>query len=455
MLLLGTQPNPFSRIFFFLISLAAACLLAQAWGNPTALARVREYHLTLTRQTVSPAGAPVRAMTVNNSIPGPVLEFTEGDIALIKVRNNMNVPSSIHWHGLLVPPGMDGVPDISYTGIAPGETFTYRFPIRQSGTYWYHSHTGLQEQRGVYGAIVIHPRGQQPGRPREYVAVLSDWTDQDPHLVLHNLKRGSEWYSLQKGSSQSLLGAAKAGRLKDYFQRELSRMPPMDISDVAYDAFLINGKPANRFAAGPGEKIRLRLVNGSSTTFFHVEFAAGPLTVIAADGMPVEPLKLRRLLVGVAETYDLLLKMPPRGKPEFRATAHDASSWASLWLGAGPAMPAPPVPPPNLYHTMGGLSLGRVLALDPASAMGMPDSMVEAGRFDRPGMAGMKNMKGMKHKSAMPGMSPAHGPEQAVRSAESTARPRRQAGPWPLPAPRPCSPWLTTRGMGPVPRRKA
>ena len=188
-----------------------------------------------------------------------MLEFREGDIALIKVRNRMDVPTSIHWHGILLPPGMDGVPNISFPAIAPGETFTYRFPIRQSGTYWYHSHSNLQEQRGVYGAIVIHPREHKANQPREYALVLSDWTIQDPNLVLHNLKRNSEWYSLQKGAAQSLLGAAKAGMLKDYFKRELMRMQPMDISDVAYDAFLVNGKPVEHLPAQPGETIRLRL----------------------------------------------------------------------------------------------------------------------------------------------------------------------------------------------------
>ena len=408
-----TDPAPSSKSATLFLLLACVSILAQGLTGGVAWAEVREYRLTLARHTVNPAGKPVSAMTVNDSIPGPVLEFTEGDTALIKVHNNMDVPTSIHWHGILVPPGMDGVPDISFPAIAPGKTFTYRFPIRQSGTYWYHSHSGLQEQRGVYGAIVIHPRGKAADAPREYALVLSDWTNQNPRQVLHNLKRGSEWYSLQKGASQSLLGAAKAGMLTDYFKRELARMPPMDISDVAYDAFLANGKPTNHLVAKPGETVRIRLVNGSSTTFFHVEYAAGPMTIVAADGMPVQPVKLHRLLVGVAETYDLLIKMPPLGRPELRATAHDTSSWASLWLGDGPAIPAPMVPPPNLYRTRGGLSLKRVLALSPAASMGMPDGMVEAGMFDKPGMAGMDNMKGMKHAGTMAGYASPHGQKQA------------------------------------------
>ncbi|MFH2128174.1 MAG: multicopper oxidase domain-containing protein, partial [Pseudomonadota bacterium] len=350
-------------------------------------------------------------MTINGGIPGPVLRFTEGDQARIQVKNAMTVSTSVHWHGILLPPGQDGVPNISFPPIAPSATFTYTFPIRQSGTYWYHSHSNLQEQSGVYGAIVIEPRHAHKMADREHVVVLSDWTDEDPHQVLRNLKRGSEWYAVQKGSAQSILGAGKTGNLGDYFQRELLRMPAMDIADVAYDRFLANGKPQLALAAAGGETVRLRVVNGSATTFFYLEFAAGDLTIISADGIEVEPIAVRRLLIGVAETYDLLLKMPRSGSYELRATAHDGSSHASIWLGAGAKKQAPPVPRPNLYHNMGDLSFSKVMALNPAASMGMPDSMVEAGAFDKPGMAGMGGMQDMKAMTPPTGSAPsgAHG----------------------------------------------
>lgn len=389
--------RPMPRILIFLL---LPLLLLPA----TASAAVREYHLTIAKEQVNITGTPVQAMTVNGHIPGPTLRFVEGDTARIQVQNKMDVDTSIHWHGVLVPPGMDGVPDISFPPIAPGTTFTYEFPIRQNGTYWYHSHTRLQEQRGVYGSIVIEPRDAKPVADREMVVVLSDWTDDDPASVMQTLKRGSDWFSQAKGSKQSMIGAASLGMLGDYLKRELQRMPPMDISDVAYDRFLANGKPMSRVAAKPGETIRLRVINGSSTTFFYVEFAGGPLTIIAADGQDVQPLKKQRLLIGVAETYDLLVTLPSGGSFELRATAHDGSSWASVWLGQGQAHPAPAIPRPNLYYTMGDLTLGKMLALTPAGSMGMSDDMVEAGRFDKPGMMGMKGMA-MDQGKPMSGMN--------------------------------------------------
>ena len=191
------------------------------------------YELTIAQEQVTIEGKTADGMTINGGIPGPTLRFTEGDTARIQVRNTMTVPTSIHWHGLLVPPGMDGVPYISFPPIQPGTTFTYEFPIRQSGTYWYHSHSDLQEQRGVYGAIVIAPKQAHVhgGADDEQVIVLSDWTTEDPHAVLRTLKRGSEWYAVEKGSGQSIIGAARMGMLGDYVRRELQRMPAMDIAD--------------------------------------------------------------------------------------------------------------------------------------------------------------------------------------------------------------------------------
>ncbi len=381
------------------ILMLLACFAAMpAW------AKTVEYDLTIAKQNVALTGKPASAMTINGGIPGPVLRFREGDMARIHVRNAMDVETSIHWHGLLVPPGMDGVPLISFPPIAPGRTFTYEFPIRQSGTYWYHSHTSLQEQSGVYGGIVIEPASSGQHTYRDHVVLFSDWTDEDPAEVLRTLKRGSEWYAVKKRSGQSLLGAASLGMLGDYFKQELQRMPPMDISDVAYDRFLANGSPEMILPADAGETVRLRIIDGSATTYFHLEFSGGPMTIISADGQDVEPVQANRLLIAVAETYDILVTVPAEGSYELRATAHDGSGHASVWIGRKGRHPAPDIPRPNLYHGMGRLSLKTVFALTPAGAMGMPDSAVEEGDFDEPGMhmmGGMHDMHGMNNESMM------------------------------------------------------
>lgn len=376
-----------------------------------------EYSLTIEKSDVNFTGKDISAMTINGGIPGPTLKFIEGDTARIKVENRMDVETSVHWHGLLLPPDMDGVPYLTYPPIKAGSTFVYEFPIRQSGTYWYHSHTGLQEQRGVYGSIVIEPKKETRKYDRDYVVMLSDWIDEDPKSVLRTLKRGSEWYALQKGAGQSIFGAARQGMLKDYFSRELQRMPAMDLSDIAYDRFLANGQVESNFEAKAGETIRLRVINGSASTFFYIEFARGPMTIISADGQDVQPIKKDRILVGVAETYDVLVKVPDDGAYEFRATAHDGSAYSRVWLGNGSKNYAKDIPKPNLYHSMGGVKLKQLFALTPAGVMGMSTKDVLLGAFDKPGMnmsgmdmnsMGMDSMMNMDHSSMKGAMNGAH-----------------------------------------------
>lgn len=367
-------------------------LLITALLIPARLCAVTiEYDLTAARQLLNISGNPAKAMTINGNIPGPTLRFTEGDLARIRVHNTMPEETSIHWHGILVPPGMDGVPLLSFPPIAAGSTFTYEFPIRQSGTYWYHSHSGMQEQSGVYGALVITPREKETDlADREEVILFSDWTDEDPHEVMRTLKRGSERFALEKGSAQSLIGAVRLGQLGAYLKRDLQRMPAMDIADVAYDYFLANGAPEIALAAAPGDTLRLRLINGSSTSYFFLEFAGGPMQIISADGQPVEPIDEQRLLIAVAETYDVLIDLPADGAYELRATAHDGSGYASAWIGSGERHPAPVVPKPNLYAGMGGVSLHQIFTLTPEGSSGMTDAKVEAGHFDQPGLHGME-----------------------------------------------------------------
>jgi len=324
--------------------------LIGASGSP---ARTVEYDLHIAETTVSPAGKPVTGLTLNGSIPGPTLRFTEGDWARIRVHNDLpHHSTSTHWHGLLVPNAQDGVPEVTTPSIQPGTTHTFEFPIIQSGTFWYHSHTHLQEQQGIYGAIVIQPKNKTPAPPadREQVLLLSDWTNEDPHEVYRSLTRGTEWYSLKKGTTQSLYGALQAGALPDFFGRERTRMKPMDLSDIAYDAFLINGQRSTTLTGNPGETIRLRLINGGSATYFYLTSSTGPLTLVAADGKPVKPVKVGRLLMAIGETYDALITLPATGAWEIRATAQDGSGHATATLGSGTLHPATDPPLPDLYR---------------------------------------------------------------------------------------------------------
>ncbi|MEP2777278.1 MAG: multicopper oxidase domain-containing protein [Luteolibacter sp.] len=314
-------------------------------------ARVVEYDLTISEQQMAPAGKTVSALTINGGIPGPTLRFQEGDTAVIRVHNDLKrETTSTHWHGLLLPNPMDGVPYLTTPPIKPGTTHTFRFPLKHSGTYWYHSHTGLQEQRGVYGSIVVEPKGGEPVRTdREHVLVLSDWTNRNPKTIMRSLMAGYDYDAIKKHNKQSILGAAQAGALGDYFQREKDRIPPMDLSDVYYDAFFINGKTTSRLAGKPGEKVRLRLINAGASTYFYINTSAGPMTIVAADGPPVEPVKVENLLMGIAETYDIVVTVPPSGSYEIRATAQDGSGHASVWVGEGTEHPAPEIPKANLY----------------------------------------------------------------------------------------------------------
>lgn len=318
-----------------------------------AQARLVEYDLTVSEQSWSPGDGikPVRALTLNGGIPGPTLRFREGDTARIRVHNRLrNEETSIHWHGLLLPNVQDGVPHVTTPPIRAGTTHTFEFPLKHAGTYWYHSHTGLQEQRGVYGSIVIEPKGGEPAKAdRDHVVVLSDWTRENPDEVMRTLMRGSDWYALRKGSMQSVTGAAKAGALKDFWDRERTRMPAMDVSDVAYDAFLANGRKSIALPGKPGEKVRLRFINAGASTYFYLHSATGPLTIVAADGPAVKPLAVKRLLIGMAETYDVIVTVPPSGQWEVRATSQDGSGHASILLGEGELHAAPGIPRPEIY----------------------------------------------------------------------------------------------------------
>ena len=363
-----------ARQRFARFNCAAAAWLCVALAS---FARVEaasvEYDLTIAEQRLAPAGKPVKALTINGGIPGPTLRFREGDVARVRVHNQLKrETTSVHWHGLLLPNAQDGVPYLTTPPIQPGTTHTFEFPLSHSGTYWYHSHTGLQEQRGIYGSIVVEPKeGVSPKADREHVLVLSDWTNEDPDEVMRSLMRGSEYYAIRKGNFQSIVGAIRAGAWREFIEREKSRMPPMDISDVAYDAFLINGQRRSRLDARPGETVRLRVINAGASSYFYLQSSTGPLTIVAADGPPVKPIQVHRLLLGIGETYDVLVTMPEAGAWEVRATAQDGSGHASVFLGDGAERPAPDVPKPDIYR----MDETLLAALKDAETSGKLDDM--------------------------------------------------------------------------------
>lgn len=274
--------------------------------------------LAIDRTTLPFAGRAGHAVTVNGSVPGPLLRFREGDIATLRVTNRLAEDTSIHWHGILLPPDMDGVPGVSFPGISPGETFEYHFPFKQTGTYWYHSHSGMQEQSGVYGPLIIDPQGPDPvPSDREHVILLSDWTFEDPHRVMAKLKKMAGYYNDQRRTlgdlvrdvSRQGLGAALGDRL----QWSRMRMDPTDLADVTgvTYTYLMNGMAPESNWTGlfqPGERVRLRFINGSGATFFDVRIPGLKMTVIAADGQAVEPVVVDEFRIGNAETYDVIVE---------------------------------------------------------------------------------------------------------------------------------------------------
>ncbi len=309
-----------------------------------------EFHLDIDETPVNFTGRPRIATTVNGSVPAPVLHWREGDEVTLHVRNRLAESTSIHWHGILLPTGMDGVPGLSFPGIAPGETFTYRFRLRQSGTYWYHSHSGFQEQTGLYGAIVVQPRRRDPvASERDYTVLLSDWTDEDPMQVFHKLKAMPNYYNNIQPSLQSLRrDARRTGwreALSERLMWEQMRMNPTDLADVsgATYTYLLNGRtPAGNWTGlfTPGERVRLRLINGSAMSYFDVRLPGLKMTVVSADGQDVRPVTVDELRIGVAETYDVIVQPKEARAYTLFAQSIDRSGYARGTLAPRAGMQA-------------------------------------------------------------------------------------------------------------------
>lgn len=374
--------------------------------------RGTHFDLTINSLPVNFAGRRSLATAVNGSVPGPTLRLREGDTVTIAVTNRLKKPTSIHWHGMRVPAEMDGVPGLSFRGIEPGETFTYRFPVVQSGTYWYHSHTRFQEQTGLLGALIIDRDTKDPiAFDREYVVLLTDWTDTNPETVFSNLKEDSEYYNFHRRTAGTFFADVKKhglGRtISDRLMWARMNMNPTDILDVtgATYTYLLNGNPprANWTALfQPGERIRLRFINGSSMTFFDVLIPGLPLTVVAADGNDIEPVTVDEFRMGVAEIYDVIVQPKEDRAYTLFAQSMDRTGYARGTLAPREGMTAeiPPLDPRPL-RTMVDMGMGSMAGMNMAGMDGMNEE-------DMKGMPGM-NMSGESKSGAPPEKSKSQG----------------------------------------------
>lgn len=322
--------------------------------------KVVRYDLFVKDTLVNYSGKTKRAIAVNGQIPMPTLTFTEGDTAEIYVHNELNETTSLHWHGVFLPNKEDGVPYLTQMPIKPKTTHLYKFPIIQNGTHWYHSHSGLQEQIGMYGSFVMNKRPDDPTFRKRIddlptiPIILSEWTDYKPENVHRMLHNATDWFAIKKGTTQSYGEAIRQGYLGVKLKNEWKRMNAMDVSDVYYDKFLINGKNENTLSPFKGgDKIRLRVSNGGASTYFWLNYAGGKIIVVANDGNDVEPVEVDRLIIAVSETYDIILTIPENGMSyEFLATAEDRTKSTSLWVGKGMKMKANPMPKLKYFEGM-------------------------------------------------------------------------------------------------------
>jgi len=333
----------------------------------------QKFNLTLTPQKVNFTGRERFATAINGSVPGPILRWKEGERVTLDVTNHLAEASSIHWHGILLPPEMDGVPDISFKGIAPGETFRYEFDVKQSGTYWYHSHSGFQEQTGLYGALVIDPR--EPdffSYDRDYVVMLSDWSDENPNDIYAKLKKSSGYYNFAERTVGDLAHDIQhKGLMQTWQERSMwnnMRMSDRDLSDVTgYTyTFLMNGRaPVDGWTGlfKRGEKVRLRIINGSAMTFFDVRIPGLKMTVIAADGQNIEPVSVDEFRIGVAETYDVIVEPKDDRAYCIFAQAIDRTGYARGTLTPDASLTVEPPamdPYPILGHQDMGMDMGNM-----------------------------------------------------------------------------------------------
>jgi CopA family copper-resistance protein len=400
----------------FVQGITAAGAFVSTWPPLRAIAAAQapvlsgtEFQLEVAPLAVNITGRARFATAINGQIPAPILRWREGETITLAVTNRLSEPTSIHWHGVRTPSAMDGVPGLSFAGIPPGQTFIYRFPVHQSGTYWYHSHSAFQEQTGIYGPIIIEPKGGYAHRfDRDYAVFLSDWTDEGPETVISNLKFQSDYYNFQQRTLKTFLDDVNRNGLAETLSDRLMwgemRMSPTDILDVsgATYTYLMNGQPpASNWTAlfRPGERVRLRFINGSAMSIFDVRIPDLPLNVVQSDGNDLQPVTVDQFRIGTAETYDVIVQPREARAYTIFAQAEDRTGFARGTLAPRPGMTAA-IPPmdPRPMRTM------KDMGMEHGSSGGMqmdPGSM--------PGMShgAPANSQRMSHGS-MPGMS--HGP---------------------------------------------
>ena len=350
-----------------------AIIILLLFINANAQKTVR-YDLYVRDTIVTFGDKPTRAIAVNGQIPMPTLIFTEGDIAEIYVHNELNEDTSMHWHGLMLPNKYDGVPNLTQMPIKPKTTHLYTFPIIQNGTHWYHSHTGLQEQIGMYGSFIMYKKADDPTCRKgiddlpTIPLILSEWTDMKPENIHRMLHNATDWFAIQKGTTQSYSEAIKQGHFKTKVANEWKRMNAMDVSDVYYNKFLINGKNESQIKAisplsftewsgvrsfKKGDKVRLRISNAGASTYFWLTYAGGKINVVANDGNDVEPVKVDRLIIAVSETYDIIVTIPAdKTAYEFLATSEDRTKSASIYIGDGIKQLTAPLPKLKYFDGM-------------------------------------------------------------------------------------------------------
>ncbi len=395
-----------------------------------------DFDLFIGEIPVNITGAARTAMTINGSLPGPILRWREGDTVTLRVRNRLHEDTSIHWHGIILPANMDGVPGLSFHGIAPDGMYEYKFDVNQNGTYWYHSHSGLQEQAGVYGALVIDAKDPEPfSYDRDYVVLLSDWTDENPDRVLAKLKKQSDYYNYHKRTvgdfiddvSEMGWSAAIADR-KMWAEMKMSPTDLADVSGYTY-TYLMNGQAPDGNWTGifkPGEKIRLRFINAAAMTYFDVRIPGLKMTVVAADGQYVKPVSVDEFRIAVAETYDVIVEPENEQAYTIFAQSMDRTGYSrgTLAVREGLSAPVPEVDPRPLismadmgmdHGSMDGMEHGSMQS-GMASMAGMDHSKMAG--MDHSQMAGMSHgsMSGMDH-SQMAGMD--HGTMQSHPASET------------------------------------
>ncbi len=396
--------------------------------------KVVRYDLYVKDTIVNYAGKEKRAIAVNGQIPMPTLEFTEGDTAEIVLHNQLKESTSLHWHGLFLPNKEDGVPFLTQMPIEPGETFTYRFPIIQTGTHWYHSHSGLQEQIGMYGSFIMHKKADDKTFRKgiddlpEVPIMLSEWTNLKPENVHRMLHNASDWFAIQKGATQSYAEAIRSGNFKTKLKNEWKRMMAMDVSDVYYDKVLMNGnhltdlKSIDGKPLKAGDKVRLRISNGGASSYFWLRYAGGKMTVVASDGNDVEPVDVDRLIIAVSETYDVVVTIPEDGKAfEFMATTEDRTQSTSYFIGNGEREKVGEMP--RLKYFEGMKMMNDMMKMNgdlDDMGMNMSWNQMDMNVVMYPEITGAEKKKGKKMDEAMDHSKMDHGTMNMKQSAEKT-----------------------------------